>query len=786
MANRSNCRWRRVRFASLLLLSMLATDLSAAGLDVPQVLADPAFDTAAARLAGEALFLEVVLNGAASGRIVHFVREGGRFHAGAYSLRLLGFEPPAGSAAIDLGTLEGVSWTYDAASQRIDIAAPALLASQSRTRLNDATTAIPRPQASPGALVNYDLYTTADESGARSVSAYAELRSFGRSGVFSTTWLGRGMDAPGAAPSAQSQRLDTSWTRSFVDSATVLRIGDAITGSLAWTRATRYGGVQLRRDFALQPELVTFPVPAFLGQAALPSTIDLYVDGLRQYSSQAPAGPFQLDSMPIVNGAGNAQVVLTDALGRQQTYDFSFYTSNQLLRAGLSDWSLDLGFVREEYGLRSFAYADAPAASGTWRRGMTDRLTLEAHAEATDGLAGGGAGAVLQLGGAGTLSGSYARSDHAGERGEQLALGYSWRNRWFNFALDSVRGRDYADIASLEGNRPPTRSDRALIGFTTPRLGGFGANYVQLAYPGQPRSRYGSAFWFRSFGTRFALSANLNQNLDDDDDRSAFLSLSMSLGARTSAGVTTQHDPHGDAATLDVARSIPSEGGLGWRARVHDGEQTSGQAELGWRSQHTEGVAGLQDQAGSSSGYAGIGGAFVFMDRHFYAARRVDQAFAVVATGMPGVPVLLSNREIGRTDENGNLLVTPLNAYQRNLVAIDPMQLPADLSIERVENEVVPADRSGTLVDFRVKPALAASLILHDERGQPLPVGSVIERHGEPVAVVGYDGAAYLEGLSSDNDLGVRHPGGRCTVRFRYEPDAGGVPLLGPLRCVKE
>jgi len=67
-----------------------------------------------------------------------------------------------------------------------------------------------------------------------------------------------------------------------------------------------------------------------------------------------------------------------------------------------------------------------------------------------------------------------------------------------------------------------------------------------------------------------------------------------------------------------------------------------------------------------------------------------------------------------------------------------------------------------------------------------LPVGSVIERHGEPVAVVGYDGAAYLEGLSSDNDLGVRHPGGRCTVRFRYEPDAGGVPLLGPLRCVKE
>jgi outer membrane usher protein len=192
MANRSSCRWPRNRFARLLLLSVLATDLSAAGPDVPQVLADSAFDAAAASLAGETLFLEVLLNGAATGRILRFVHENGRFHAGADSLRLLGFDMKPGAGAIDLGTLEGVGIDYDAQRQRIDIAAPALLASQSRTRLNDATAGIPRPQASPGALVNYDLYATADESGARSVSAFAELRSFGRLGVFSTSWLGRG------------------------------------------------------------------------------------------------------------------------------------------------------------------------------------------------------------------------------------------------------------------------------------------------------------------------------------------------------------------------------------------------------------------------------------------------------------------------------------------------------------------------------------------------------------------------------------------------------------------
>lgn len=786
MANRSSCRWPRIRFASVLLLSMLAADLSAAGVDAPQVLADPAFDAIAASLGGEALYLEVSLNGAPTGRILHFMHANGRFHAGSAGLRQLGLDVAADARAVDLASLDGVSWTYDPERQRIDLAVPGLLDTQARTRLNSTGSTVPQPQATPGALLNYDLYATADRAGARSVSAFAELRTFGRHGVFSTSWLGRGLDAPHAAPATESRRLDTSWTHSFVDSASVLRVGDSVTGALAWTRATRLGGIQWRRDFALQPELVTFPVPAFLGQATLPSTVELYVDGLRQYGSETPAGPFQLDAMPIVNGAGDAQVVVTDALGRQQTYDFAFYTSNQLLRAGLDDWSLDLGFVREDYGLRSFGYAAHPSASATWRHGATDRLTVEAHAEATDGLAAAGAGAVVRLGGAGTLSASYASSAHAGRRGDQAALGYAWRNRWFNFAIDTQRGDGYADIASLQGTSPPKRSDRVLAGFTTPRLGGFGANYVQLAWPDQPRSRYASAFWFRSFGARFALSASLNQNLDDAEDRSAFVSLSLNLGTRTNAGLGLQHDARGNAATLDLARSIPSDGGLGWRARMHDGEQASGQAELAWRAQATEGVAGVQHQPGNTSAHAGVGGAWVLMDQHFYATRRIDQAFAVVATGLPGVPVLLSNREVGRTDANGNLLVTPLNAFQRNLLSIDPLGLSADLGVERVESDVVPADRSGTLVDFRVQPVFAASLILQDEHGNALPVGSVIERNGEAIAVVGYDGAAYLEGLAPDNEVIVRHGGGQCRVRFRYEPAAGGVPLLGPLRCAKE
>lgn len=54
---------------------------------------------------------------------------------------------------------------------------------------------------------------------------------------------------------------------------------------------------------------------------------------------------------------GNAQIVLTDALGRNTTLQYSLYGSTQLLAEGLSDWSVEAGWVRKNYGYESSAMA---------------------------------------------------------------------------------------------------------------------------------------------------------------------------------------------------------------------------------------------------------------------------------------------------------------------------------------------------------------------------------------------------------------------------------------------
>ncbi len=771
--------------ASVLLLQGLA---SAAPAPEPAALALIPEKAGVGAGAGEDLYLEVVLNGTSTRRLAHFTRTGARLHASTSTLRALGFVLPGDDAVVDLAAIDGVSVRYEEARQQVEIGAPPALLDQKVAVLNAREVSIPRAQASPGLLFNYDLHGTIGDHGDIGVSAYSELRAFNDWGVLTSTAIARAAGTSGSDWSGDNVRLDTRFSRSFVDRATTLHIGDTISGSLAWTRATRIGGIQWQRNFALQPELVTFPVPAFFGQATLPSTVDLYIDGLKQYSSEVPAGPFQLNTLPIVNGNGDAQVVVTDALGRRSTLDFSFYTTSQLLRRGLDDYSFEAGFVRRGYGVDSFAYAHDPSASGTWRRGMTDWLTVESHAEAGASLVNAGGGAVIGVGGAGVVNLAAATSRNHGETGSLVELGYSWRNERFNLSLDSVRsfGR-YRDIASNEGQAPARQSDRAQAGVMLGAFGSVAFSYVAQRHVGEARSRYAGASYYRSLGPRMSLNLGANQNLDHARDRSVYLGLSLSFDHSTSASLSLQHDGHGNLATLEAGRPVNPDGGYGWRARVQEGSDArGGEAEFTRRGQHGQLIAGVRNLRGDSQGYADFSGALVFMDEHVLAGRRIDDAFAVVSTdGVPGVPVLLENRPIGSTDAHGDLLVTPLNAYQRNKLAIDPMRLPADVRIERVDAEIVPSDRAGTLVRFGITPVHAASIILHDAAGKPLPVGSHVQVRGKPDsnAVVGFDGLTYLEGLEAHTALEVQTPDGFCHVQFDYSAGREGVPSIGPLAC---
>jgi len=55
----------------------------------------------------------------------------------------------------------------------------------------------------------------------------------------------------------------------------------------------RFGGVQFGTNFSTQPMLVTTPLLAAHGEAVVPSTVDVFVNGRPVASESVPPGPFR-------------------------------------------------------------------------------------------------------------------------------------------------------------------------------------------------------------------------------------------------------------------------------------------------------------------------------------------------------------------------------------------------------------------------------------------------------------------------------------------------------------
>lgn len=741
----------------------------------------------------ETVFLSAQVNGNPDIDLVPFTERGGQLYLSKETATQLGFSADflkSVSAGTPLDAYPGVKADYNRSLQSVSITAPFSILSLGTTVMGGTGGTPTFATASPGLLLNYDLYSTYTNQKDATLSSFTELRGFNDWGLLSNSYLLQGQrthDQPGLQRT--TVRMDTSFQHSFQDKEVTLRLGDAVTNGLSWTRQTRIGGFQLARNFSLQPYQTRTPLPAYFGSAALPSSVDLFVNGIRQYNGNIPAGPFELKALPTVNGAGQAQVVLTDALGRQTAVDFPFYSSTQLLRKGLTDWSFETGYVRQDYGFRSFEYSHDPMASGTIRHGLTNWLTAEAHAEGSKGAAAGGIGVVATIGMLGTASGSWAKGGAQGAKGSQYSAGYQLQRGPFSLGGRTQRTvGDYRDVASLYGGTPVLRSDNAYTSFDMRTWGNVALNYVQLQVPDQPRYRYGGASWSRSFSHGISVSLSANQNLDLRSDRSVYLNVSFNLSKGVSAYTSAVRSGGTSSYSAGAQGSARSADGWGWgvQAQKSDQQAPNASGQVSKRTQHLDFNAGINSANENQYAYAGVSGSLVAMGGGVFASRRIYDGFAVVSTdGVPDVPILNQNRPVGATNSRGLALVPSLQSYQHNKISLDPTNLPINMRIDQVNTEVTPRYGSGVNIRFAMQTVHAASLILHGPDGRVVPMGAQVflNNEPEPTGWVGYDGRVYLEGLKADNQLTVRGDILNCTVHFSYQAHADSVPELGPLQC---
>ena len=229
------------------------------------------------------------------------------------------------------------------------------------------------------------------------------------------------------------KRLDTALTREWPNRMLSFRLGDAITTPGYWGRAARMGGIRWGTDFRARPDFITFPLPAVRGEAVVPSTVDVYVNGTLRARRDVQPGAFSLRDLPVISGSGDVRLVLRDSLGREQIIQQPYFASEDLLRAGLSAYSVEIGAVREDYGLENFAYGRALAVASL-RRGFSDRVTAELRGEFLEDQQTVGAGMTASVLPSVVLSASLAHSEMRGS-GTLAQFGVDFDRRAFSAGM---------------------------------------------------------------------------------------------------------------------------------------------------------------------------------------------------------------------------------------------------------------------------------------------------------------------------------------------------------------
>ena len=682
-----------------------------------------------------------------------------------------------GSRYYLLNAVPGARIDVDDARQELRLTVPP--ADFPAVRLSYRDVEIPDEVVSgTGGFVNYDA--DADASGGR-VQIGASLEA----GLFTPKGVGTsGFVARSGAAGAGLVRLDSSWTMNDPGRMRTVRIGDSVSMGGPGGSPVRFAGLQLARDFAMQPGFVTFPVPSIRGSAQVPSVADVYVNDVLTRSSNVSPGPFDITDIPVVTGSGQVQLIVHDMLGREQLVSESYYASSSLLRRGLDDYSYELGFLRRSYGVRSNDYG-ALMVSATQRYGLTDQLTGEVHLEAAQDVQEAGAGATFVLPQIGEVDVTAAASRSGRGGGYYAAFTLDRHSSDFSFGVHSeIASRDYTTVGEVGDKRPPAFMFQAFAGMRA-GSGSFGLSFLHRDGRTEPDVDLASVNWSARLGRLGTLNLAARTSLGGPKATAAELLLVVPLGfsAGASAGAKLDGGTVGMEASLQ--KSVPLGTGIGYRIDASTGALNRVHGRLTVRTDFADfatEVTWLDHRTGVRFAAAGAVG---IVGGHPFLSKRLDESFGRVEVGnYAGVRVYADNQLVGRTGSDGSLIVPDLRPYDGNVVRIDPSDLPPEAEIAQDEAIVRPAARNGVVVKFAAKSAEAAFLKVVLADGTPLPTGSSIELGGHSGQFVSASGGeVYLTGIDRPTIAVAQWAKGRCEFTATPTGQATAAPNV-QVQCV--
>jgi len=691
---------------------------------------------------------------------------------------------------LPLSAFEGTTVEFDPATLYLNVNVPPRhLESQLRVLREDKS---PTPVAGWGSFVDYDL-SHFDESGTDNqiFTVFTDASFFSPLGVLTTgqAYVDDNSTDQDAFADDGFVRLETTFVRDDPARIRSYRMGDSDLYAGLLRPNLRFGGVQIATNFAIRPNFVTFPLPALSGETPMPSDLDLYVNDQLTFHDSLSSGPFELEQIPVVTGAGEVRAVTRDILGREQVVVGQFYASQRILRPGLSEYSYSAGALREDYGLQSNDYGDG-FISGLHRYGLNETLTIEGSAEASTDLRrmGGGLSWMLPRLGVSTIALSYSDDDRAGG-GSSWLLGHDYqsRNYRYNFSY-SGSSEAYRQLGMREDNRFPRRQITVGGGLNLAPWGSLGLAIVSQDFHDRDDRDFVSASFNNSYrnGLSMSLYTSYLDTGDGGSDVSGGITFTLALGSRRSASLSLTHDGDDTRLMSQTRYDLPVGSGFGYRLGADTGSgDDRWEADLAAQSRTGKYSLDSIHDSNGTSWQASVSGSVAWIGGKPFLAREIRDSFAVVKVDrFEGVDVFLENQSVGITDSSGRVLIPGLRPYESNRVTIDIEDLPITARIDASEIVVAPFFRAGAVVNFPADASRDIRLRLVLPGGNPVPEGAVVrigDRHD--VFPVGMNGAVYMMGVEDSVSATVSWADNSCGLEIDVPETNSPVPNLGDIQC---
>jgi outer membrane usher protein len=762
------------------------------GLAPPPCLADTPPDTAGASRpsagsdgpAEVSLILALRVNGEQVEDSVLAIRRGGDFYLPLQALtehRILVPDTATrvagpGADYVRLGDLPSLSVRFDPRRQELDLQVADTGMERQVLDLSRVPKTSIQPSA-PGAYLNYDAVMQFS-GGATYFGSQLGLGTPVLSGDLSTTGILR---AGNFGLGSDFISLDTAYLREFPDDLTEIKIGDSISRGSSWSNPLRFGGLQWGTNFAIQPGYVSYPTANFAGQAALPSTLDVYINDALRYRGDVNQGPFQLNQIPTVTGGGEAQVVLTDMLGRQQVVALPFYVDTSILREGVSDFSYEAGFLREGYGIVSADYGDL-LLSATRRYGITNNFTIEGHAEATTNRGATGAALTSVFAPIGEFQQDLAVAQGPGGTGWLAGLGYSRQSGSWSVGFHQTwqsQAFNTGAVSFSQESMPQREQTQANIGINLDDAGSLSFTAARQRYEAEAKATIGSATWTLPITDRAFVNAYALYTRQGEGSTTVGLTLTFLFGGSYSGTVDSSIDDHRLTTNTQFRHTPAGVTGWDYGATVSTGEISREEADVTRRTTFGDFGAAIDQEQGATAGRLTATGGVALVDGGLFATRSINDAFGLVSVpGYAGVTVTQDNRPIGVTDADGDLFVPTLLSNNPNRIGLASADLPVDVDIDTLETTVTPGYHGIAKIDFRARQSPMRLVVVNGEDGKPVQPGIEVDRvvDGKKFRS-GFGGEVYLEG---DPGQEFKAANGKADCRFRLPPvgPTGDVPTL--------